>query len=112
MLHYRGIHVSSTLDQWRRYHRIRHGSRNLRRGRSGHVSSQGCTFKYESEFYELGNPLQPSATSIPVAIIIGVASDNALLYVGHDEGIHKVTLTFVCLVTIPSWATKSSINVD
>ena len=41
----------------------------------------------------------------PVAIIIRVACNNAVLDVGHDKGIHKVPLAFVLLVAISSRAT-------
>ena len=41
----------------------------------------------------------------PIAIIIRVACNNAVLDVGHDKGIHKVPLAFVLLVAISSRAT-------
>ena len=45
---------------------------------------------------------------LPVAIVGRVAFSDALLQGGHDEGVHKVTLALVCLVTISGWATENS----
>merc|ERR1712045_597736 len=41
--------------------------------------------------------------SVPFAIIMGIASNNALFNVGHDEGVHKVPNTLGLLVAISSW---------
>ena len=49
---------------------------------------------------------------LPVAIVGRVAFSDALLQGGHDEGVNKVTLTFLSLVTISSWATESRSKVD
>ena len=35
-----------------------------------------------------------------------VACDDALLYVGHDEGVHKVPLTLVWTVTLSGGASE------
>ena len=56
---------------------------------------------------ETKNCLEMGALSmicLPVAIVILVAGNDALLYVGHDEGVHKVSLALVLLVTISSRA--------
>ena len=45
---------------------------------------------------------------LPVAIVGRVAFSDALLQGGHDEGVHKVTLALVCLVTISGWATENN----
>ena len=42
---------------------------------------------------------------LPVAIVILVAGNDALLYVGHDEGVHKVPLALDLLLTVSSRAT-------
>ena len=44
---------------------------------------------------------------LPVAIVGRVAFSDALLQGGHDEGVNKVTLALVCLVTISGWATEN-----
>ena len=36
---------------------------------------------------------------------MGIASNNALFNVGHDEGVHKVPNTLGLLVAISSWTT-------
>ena len=45
---------------------------------------------------------------LPVAIVGRVAFSDALLQGGHDEGVHKVSLALVCLVTISGWATENN----
>ena len=45
-----------------------------------------------------------SNISLPVASIIGVAGNNAFLYMRHAEGVHKVTPALVLLVAFSSRA--------
>ena len=52
------------------------------------------------------NVPQPSyLTWLPVALVIGVAFSKAFLYMGHSEGVHKVSPAFVLLVAFSGWAT-------
>ena len=43
---------------------------------------------------------------VEVAFVFVIASNEALLKFGHDEGIHKVALTLDLLVALSSWAPK------
>ena len=50
-------------------------------------------------------PFNQEKSNSPVAIIVGVAGNNAVLNVGHGKGVHKVSLTLVLLVAVSSRAT-------
>ena len=67
---------------------------------------QSCMSQDQETLYA---PLQ---FNIPLASVLLVASVNTILYVGHGEGVHEVTLTLLGLVTISSWATENRYKVD